>query len=228
MAEAERLFALGVQLHADGDIAGAIAAFEGAELTGWNSGMLHYNLGTAYLALGRYGEAILHFERARKLTPEDEAINRNVRIARERAGLTQEAASPIRLFANRLAGIGGANAWLAFGWILYVCLMGLISLRVWTRRDENWLSRTILGLVPVTLLVLLIACSAWWSTRAPTGVVLSEDAELRALPSLDAASRGTLHPGQIVRIRETRGDWQEVRLKGGDRGWLSARDFEQI
>ena len=73
-AEAERLFALGVQLYSDGDtasdVAGAVAAFEGAGATGWSSGMLHYNLGTAYGRQDMFPEAFAAYKEAARIRPD--------------------------------------------------------------------------------------------------------------------------------------------------------------
>ena len=227
-AEAERLFALGVQLYADSDAAGAVAAFEGAGTTGWSSGMLHYNLGTAYLDLEKLGPAILHFERARRLMPGHEAITHNLRIARERAGVTGEAASPWEVLSRRLTRTGGPLLWLAFGLVLYISLIGVIGFRFWTRRNDAWSRRAIALLVPVTATVLVAALSVWGSARTPEGIVLSEDAQLRASPSADAALRATLRPGLRVRITEVGDGWQAVRLPGGVRGWLPSRAVARI
>ena len=227
-AEAERLFALGVQLYADGDTAGAAAAFEGAGATGWSSGMLHYNLGTAHLDLEQFGPAILYFERARRLMPGNEAITHNLRIARERAGVTDEAASALGLLGSRLLRMGGPPLWPALGLALYLCLIVLIGFRFWARRDDAWSRRAVAALVPVTAAVLVIALSAWASARTPAGIVLSEGTQLRASPSAEAASRATLQPGLRVRITEVRNGWQAVRLPGGVRGWLPSRAVERI
>ena len=227
-AEAKQLFALGVQLYADGDAPGAVAAFEGAGATGWSSGMLHYNLGTAYLDLEHFGPAILHFERARRLMPGNEAITHNLRIARERAGVTVEAASALGLLNSRLSRMGGPILWLAFGLVLYISLTTIIGFRFWTRRDDTWSRRAITVLVPVTAAVLVAALSVWRIARTPEGIVLSEDAQLRASPSAEAASRATLQPGLRVHITEVRDGWQAVRLPRGVRGWLPLRAVERI
>ena len=226
--EAERLFALGVHLYANGDPAGALAAFEGADATGWSGGMLQYNLGTAYLDLEQFGPAILHFERARRLMPDNEAITHNLRIARERAGIATDSASPFGLLSSRVSRVAGPLFWLAIGLILYIGLIGLIGFRLWTRRTEAWSRRAITLLVPFTLVVLLIGLSAWGSARAPDGIVLFDDAQLRTSPSTDAASRATLQPGLRIRITEVRDGWKAVRLPGGIRGWLPSRAVERI
>lgn len=227
-AEADRLFALGVDIYADGDLAGAIAAFRGAEATGWRSGMLQYNLGSAYLSLERFGPAILHLERARRLMPGNEAATHNLRIARERAGIASESASPFGVLSSRVAGMGGPQVWLIFGLLLYNVVIGLIGFRFWRRRTDAWSRRAITVLVPVTVAVLAIGFSAWGGARTQDGIIMSENAQLRTLPSSEAASRGSLEPGQLVHLTEARGDWQSVQLPGGARGWLPSRAVERI
>ncbi len=227
-ADAERLFNLGVQLYNDGDAAGAVAAFQGAEVTGWTSGMLQYDLGTAHLSLRKYGPAILHFERARKLMPGNEAVLHNLRVALERAGVSDDTTSPFAIASNRLSFLGGPTFWLGIGFVLYLGLIALVAFRFWKRADSAWSRRAITLLAPVTICAFAVALSVWGDVRTPAAIVVSEDAQLRRSPSPDASSRATVPPGQRVRITDSREGWQSVRLPGGVRGWLPERSVERI
>ncbi len=225
--QAEELFALGVELYQGGDAAGAVAAFAGAEATGMTSGMLHYNLGTAYLKLEQLGPSILQFERADKLVPGNNAVAHNLRIAREEAGIVAKT-SAWTAFGSRVAQFGGPALWLLLALAFYLTLITLTGYRLWTLKKTSWSRRAITILVPATLALFVVAISAWESTRLPFAIVLSENAELRSSPSPDASSRATLHPGERVRIMEIREGWQEVSLSDGVSGWLPTRAAERI
>ena len=219
-AEAERLFALGQRLFAEGDAAGAVAAFEGAAATGWTAGALDYDWGTACLATADLGCAVLHLERAARALPSHEAVAHNLRLARERAGAVDEPASPLTAIRRAL----GTGVLLGLGLALYVAVVALLGYRLWTRRSAPWLRRTILLLAPLAAAVLGLGVWAWADARNPEAVVVAP-AVLHAAPGVDGGA--TLPPGRLVRLLARRGDWAEIHVDG-ERGWLPARAVEEI
>ena len=90
------LLLLGTQLHAraaagqyneanalyrDGDFAAARRSYLEVAEAGVQDARLYYNLGNACFKSGKLGEAILWYERARRLVPHDEDIKANLRFA---------------------------------------------------------------------------------------------------------------------------------------------------
>lgn len=225
-AEAERLFALGQQLFEEGDVAGAAAAFEGAVATGWTSGALHFNLGTAYLRLGRTGLAVLHLERARRFRPDDEAVTHNLRLAYERAAVTPlaEASPPVVAVLQRTVGVGGL---MGLALVLYLGTLALVGYRLWTRTPTAALRRALVVLAPLTGVALVLAVWTWNAARTPTGIVLNQTV-LRAAPGSDAPERRPLAAGQPVRLLGAEGAWRAAQLPDGTRGWLPVRAVEEL
>ncbi len=84
--EAERLFQLGLELVAEGDTTGALAAWEGAAATEWTSAALSYNRGAVALARDGLGTARLSLERAARLAPRNATIAAALADVRERSG----------------------------------------------------------------------------------------------------------------------------------------------
>ena len=220
-AEAERLFALGRRLFDTGDAAGAVAAFEGAAATGWTAGALEYDWGTACLTAGDLGCAVLHLERAQRRMPDHEAVAHNLRLARERAGVEARPSTPS---ATLRRGPGG-DLLLGLGLALYLGTVTLAGYRLWTRRPYAWLRRALVVLVPLNALALGLGVWAWADGRAPEAVVVAE-ASVHEGPGGEAEA--LLAPGHLIRVLGRRGDWVEVRLPEGDRGWLPARAVEEI
>ena len=220
--EAARLFTLGQQLYAEGDHAGAVAAFEGALATGWTSAAVHYNLGTACLATGDLGCAVLHLERAHRLRPGDETIRHNLRLAHDRSGGEPSLRTPmqpvLRVFGlTGLLGLSGA---------FYLAAMGLLGAWFWTKRPG--LRRALLVLVPLAVLLLVLSAFAWRESRTPEAVILAREAPVRAAPTPEARERATLRAGHVVRLMAQQGEWTEIRLADGTRGWLPNRAVEAI
>jgi tetratricopeptide (TPR) repeat protein len=208
-AEAERLFALGLTLVAERDTAGAIAAFEGARATGWRSAAVEHNLGSLALASGRIGAARLHLERAARLAPLDADVQKNLRLAREAAGVAPPGAAE-RVWRAVVSGAGplGVVAAAALLWLTWAVL-------AWRRA---------LGRVPLAalgafaLVAALGGFVAVWEEAHPTAITVS-DTEVRASPSASAPTEGSLAEGQRVSAGPLDGGWSYVRARGVH-GWV--------
>ncbi len=72
----------GLNSYRNGDMAGAIRAWESVVERGIISGELLYNLGNAYYREGKVGRSVLMYERAVKLMPRDRDMHTNLDLAR--------------------------------------------------------------------------------------------------------------------------------------------------
>ena len=208
-AEAERLFAVGTDLIAEGDTSGAVAAWQGAVATGWTSPAAEHNLGTVALARGETATARLHLERAARLDPLDEAIGRNLGLVRQQAGEAEPTAVQ-RGWAHAVAivrplGVVALALALAFG------TLGLVLLG---RR------RLALGLGAVALVAVGAAGLAVWERTRALAVVMTEAAVVEA-PSLAASVVTRLEPGEAVTAGDAIEGWRSVRW-GRETGWVRA------
>ena len=214
-AEAERLFALGARLVAEGDTAGAAAAWDGAWATGWASAAVEHNLGTVALRRGEAGRARLHLERAARLAPLDGAVAQNLRLARDLAG---EAPAPgWRRAWSRVLGVARPPGLVALALALAFGALGLLFL------DRR---RVAVGLGVVAVLAVGAASAALWERSRPLGVALVE-AEVREGPSGASASVARVRAGETVGVGEAVAGWRRVRADGAE-GWVRAAAVGEI
>ena len=216
-AEADRLVALGTQLAAEGDAAGAEAAFSGAadagRALGRASAAVEHDLGTLALARGDAGRARLHTERAARLDPFDARIATNAALARSLARVPPE--TPGERAWRTVRGVAGPAGLVALALAL---VYGALGLALAGRR------RAAFGLGAVALAAVLAAAGAL--AEAPRGVVLTA-ADLREAPAPDAAPGRTVAPGAVVQVGERRGAWRAVRVDGRA-GWVPAGAVEAL
>lgn len=226
-AEADRLFALGNALMSEGDLHGAAAAYEGALGTGWTSPELELNLGSAYFEAGHLGRAVLHFERAQRLAPRHAAVQHNLQRARVRLGVIPASPAPdaaVALWLSNYVGAGGITGVL---FALYLATLGLLGLRLWKREPQPWLRRSLLVLVPLTVLVAAAAVLTAQVETASRAVVLAET-DVRSTPSGTGATLDEVPEGLVLPVTEQRGLWRAVRLPDGEQGWIEASALEEI
>lgn len=214
-ADAAHLFAVGSALVAEGDTAGAVAAWEGAAETGYASAEVSYNLGTLALARGEVGRARLHLERAARLAPADQAVMRNLALARQAAGEPPQGR--------------GAAVWARARAALPPLLMVTVALGLaFAALGAVLAGRRRLGAavgLAAALAVAAAGVSVWQSTR-PLGVAIA-DVAVTASPSPTGELVARLREGEAVAVGTEADGWRAVRV-GRARGFVRAAAVEPL
>ncbi|HHO54210.1 MAG TPA: tetratricopeptide repeat protein [Deltaproteobacteria bacterium] len=178
------------------------------------SGIIEYNLGTAWYRKGDWPRAIAHLRAAARLRPRDGAIHHNLALARAELGaVPPPAALPAAWMAVLTPGELG---------VLGLLLTSLGSVVLVGGRLAGRGRAPGLGLLAVGLVVGGI--SSWGGAQLawhPIGVIVDGEAILRDAASVNAGERLRLKPGTEVRIERSYGGFLLV-IDGRDRrGWLT-------
>lgn len=212
-----------------GDDAGAAAAYEQILDSAGPSAAVLYNLGNTYQRLGRNGEAILCYERARLLTPRDPDVLANLAHARQAVAAFEEAGAHPRF--NAALNYLSRNEW---SWLVAgsaIVLGGLALLGGLVSLPRHWMRRTVMVIAVMAGLGMISGGSALYLRRAEAaaGIVLSDRATLRLSPFENAASIGTPGPGRRVHMRGKTGSFYYVDVAGANlSGWLAEKDVAAI
>ncbi len=209
-AGADGLFDLGLQLVAEGDTAGAVAAWEGAAATGWTSAAVEHNLGTVALDRGDVARARLHLERAARLAPLDAAVARNLALARERAG--EPPPSAVGRMSARAVGVLTPLGVVA---LALAVSFGALGLAVAGRR--RWAA----GVGVLALGAIAAAALVVGEATRPLGIVLADDTPVVEAPSPTASGVARLRAGEAVEVGDAVDGWQPVAV-GRAGGWVRA------
>src|SRR6266536_22071 len=225
IAQSDAEFAKANQQFAQAHFKDAIAGYEGLVRTGQASANVFYDLGNAYFRTGDFGRAILNYERALVLEPHHPEATANLQIARDEAHALE--LQPGRL--ERYLEFASVNQYtvtaaVAF-WIATFCLAALVFTRRRSRATLTWL-----------LVMLLISAggivATWQLERGSEGsalaVVTGKDVQARLATADTANSVLALPPGSEVKIVSTRGDWIYAALPNNLRGWIPAKNAEEV
>jgi tetratricopeptide (TPR) repeat protein len=175
-----------------------------------------FNLGNAWLRVGKPARAILDYERALVLAPGSAAIEANLATAQQRAGLAPTAVRPWLGVARYFSFDTYAWAGLGAIWVLCAALV-LLCLNGTARR----LARPLILAAALMLCVSADAAALCWSdlNRA---VVVEGPAALHLAPAISAAASGTLREGEVVWLQQQYAGFNFVRTADGRTGWVSA------
>jgi tetratricopeptide (TPR) repeat protein len=201
--------------------------------TGYRSAELDYNIGNAYFKLNNIPGAILFFERARLLKPTDSNINYNLDISRS---LVVDKFEEIpELFFVRwfdfLSLLLSTNTWAVISIISFILLLIFLSGYIYSSRYRL----KVLGFWAAVGFLIISASSLAFTLRNRSLVYDSHKAVIFA-PSVNGKSSpdnsGTdlfvLHEGSKVTVEDNVGEWYEIRLTDGNKGWVPSTSLTII
>jgi len=199
--------------------------------SGWQNGILFYNMGNTYFRLNNLGESILFYERAFRLMPNHEALRHNLRVARAKT------ANRFRLLPkpfwsrawNRLIYVIKPTGFLYSGLAFYLLGMAFLTYRTWIGYRREWVRRiwTWSLLFGVILLALAIFGS-WTLSNQRSAVIVDTSTPLFSDPKDLNSIDIELHEGLTVDLLKDQDGLFRVRLPDGHKGWISSNSVLEI
>jgi tetratricopeptide (TPR) repeat protein len=224
----------GNRLYQDGDFEGALASYLRLVEAGFESGEVYYNIGNTYFKLGDIAQAILYYERARRLLPGDEDVQANLDLARS---LTVDEIEPLPRFwlfsvVDWWVDLLPRTLLIAVVTVSYLVGTGVVLLLILKRGVQvaAWGGRiAVVSAVVFALFGLNLAVREFDLGRAQEAVVLQLQVDVMSAPLDDETlTVFTVHEGTKVRIDRLSEEWAEVVLEDGRVGWVPVGVLETI
>ncbi len=173
-----------------------------------------YNLANAYAKSGKAGFAVLNYERARLLAPNDPDIDANLRHVRQTAGLPP----PSRSRFDRLTNYAGPTV-LAWSGVLglLVAGAGALAQRRFPRHRRKLIAGAVLGFSALGISI-AGGIALWPIMHAAVVVVHSAPVRVSPVPIGDALF--DLPEGTIVSAGAEHDGFVLVRTSAGRSGWV--------
>jgi hypothetical protein len=179
-----------------------------------------FNKANAAQRANQLGRAILGYERARLLWPNESSIEQNLRIARERAGVN---APPIPVW-QRPAHWLGFDEWAVLG--SFALFMGCgvsLAIRHVPRRAVSWIGAS----CAATVFLAATAIGLRW-TEFDRAVVQNAQTAAHIAPAANAQSTFQLKAGEIVTAQREYGDFVLIRTLDQRSGWVSKNEVDRV
>lgn len=206
------------------DFAAAVTGYRELLRAGVRDARVHYNLGNALYRLGRLGPSILAYERALRLSPSDPRIRENLEYVSslridEVSTVDEGVLSAVWRWHGRLPH-GALTVVFLLAWVI---LNGAGALTLFgagpgVRRIGAYV--LVASVVAVLAAAVLLGPLIYRRDAIVRGIVLPERLDLRSVPGA-GITLATVHEGLDVRVRGRRGDWLEITLPNGMRGWVA-------
>jgi tetratricopeptide (TPR) repeat protein len=226
-------FNLGVTNFTSGNYKEALQVWTDIYNTGYRSANLNYNIGNAYFKLNDIPDAILFYERAYLLNPADENINYNLQISRTLI-VDRFQEIPELFFVkwyNFISLFLSTNLWAKISIVSFILCLTLLSLYIYSNRYRQ----KIIGFWLAVFLFVLTLSSFAFSIRNKSlvydshkAIIMSPLVSGKSSPDSSGTDLFVLHEGTKVSVEDEVGEWFEIRLSDGNKGWIPGSSLKVI
>jgi tetratricopeptide (TPR) repeat protein len=223
--------------YSKGNFEKAAQYYEGVISLGYESPEIYFNLGNAYYKLDKIGMSVLNYERAKKISPNDEEISFNLKLANQKT--IDKIESDTQLFLNdwwnNIKNLQSEKTWgirSIICFCLFVFFLGvfIISNKLVTKQLGFWLG----------FIFFIFSIISFFITKSKyndlmtknSAVILSSSVEIKNAPSVTGKKLFILHEGTKVSttqvISTPEGEWVMVEVSPEKAGWVKRPSLEFI
>ena len=192
---------------------------------------LYYNLGNAQFKQGELAQAILAYERSLRLDPRNKDAQYNLAFAQSR--ITDNIVDNdffLSSWARTVRNGLREHTWLVLSISLFI--LALAGLLLFLLGREPWLRKTAFHTAWIALLFSLVAglnAASLHSrdTLRNEAIITQGVVNAKSSPDRSGTDLFTIHEGTKVTIRETLGEWSNIRV-GNNEGWIRTSNLERI
>lgn len=228
----QQLFEQANEAYESGEFQTAIQYYDSLTEFG-QSTALYYNLGNAYFKTNQVAEAILYYERALKLNPNDPDIHYNLQLANERIKDNIEKLPELniaRWWSNFTLSLGvDLWGWLSIGLMIVAMVLMMVFLLAGRRGLRMF------GFYTALVLILFSGFSYYQGAQArqmieanTEAIVLSPRVDVKGAPTNTGINVFVIHEGTKVQVLGEREEWVHIRIASGNEGWILQSDLAII
>lgn len=219
------VFKIGNDAYLKNNYSTAIASYRQLINEGYQSSELYFNLANAYFKTDSIANAILYYEKAKKLAPADEDILANLKLANLKTIDKTEAKEQLifKSWWDNFVHSHSADDW---GIACIVALFIAFSLLVVFRISSSTLNKQVFfGSFCLAVLIAatfyLLAKTNYSQQHAESEAILfNSSATIKSAPSENSKDLFIIHEGTKVNIIEKDNSWFRIRLDNGNEGWM--------
>lgn len=232
-AKDDALLARGNSLYAKGAYQQALDTYQKILTKDEQSVTVYFNMGNAYFKLGDLPAALLNYEKAQRLAPNDEDIKANIRFVNART--VDKVEELPEFFLSRwwtLMLLSFTSGTLAAASLLLVLIgSGLLILYFFTHqiilKKVSFYSAIVLLVLGVFTVFVLSQQHSYYSNHKQA-IVFASPVAIKGAPAENSKILFMVHEGTKVTLLDNNSGWSRIRLANGNEGWMKTADFRVI
>lgn len=201
--------------------------------SGYQSPELYYNLANTYYKLQEIPTAILYYEKALKLNPNDENITHNLNLCNS---LIPDRIEEVpRLFFIRwykgLYNYLPIDTWAYIGLLLFsiftlFILIYFMSSKIVWKKIGFWSGILFLML---SLFSFFLTSQKYSSFKQHNeAIVFTPSITVKSSPAKNSVDLFVIHEGTKVTIMDQVGVWRKIKIQNGSIGWIESENLQII
>ncbi|MBN2637768.1 MAG: tetratricopeptide repeat protein [Bacteroidales bacterium] len=200
---------------------------------GWVSPKLYYNLGNSYFRKKNLPEAILFYEKAKKLEPNNENIQYNLNIANSMIvdKIDQVPHFFLKRWWNYFYNLFTADAWTVFFLISFAVMVLFIGFFFFshTRRTRQLSFFAVLLFLIITVASFGLASQrTYYNKNQKEAIVFTPSVTAKSSPSPNSVDLFVIHDGTKVQLLDHVDGWVKIKISNGSIGWLPKDSVKTI
>ncbi|MBE6267842.1 MAG: tetratricopeptide repeat protein [Bacteroidales bacterium] len=217
-----------------GDYKAAIEIYESLVANNGESADVYYNLGNAYYKNENIAKAVLNYERALLLNPDDEDIRFNLELARSKT--VDKVAPEYKFFLMEwlegIINLLSISAWSILAVVSFVVMLLTLLLFLFGKSVSTKKTGFIIALFSlfITIFANLSALHRYhYLTERNDAVIMEPSVTAKSTPSNSGTELFVIHEGRKVKISDdSMREWTEIELEDGNKGWIPSSSLERI
>ena len=194
---------------------------------------VYFNLGNAYYKTGQYTLAILNYERAKLLAPDDEDIAFNLQIANQKVvdSIQELPGLFIVRWWNSIINSQTTDTWATFSIIGFIAFLVMLGFYFFAKTSDIRRITFWTGCFLIVFTIFTWSFAAQQKARLINhayAIVMQPTVTVKSSPDAAGTNLFVIHEGLKVKITDKLGDWVEIKLADGNKGWLLAETIEKI
>ena len=227
----QQLYTIGADAYKAKNYQQAIDAYQKLLADGYHTPEVYYNLGNAYYKSDQISQSILNYERALRLSPSDDDIRFNLKLANLKAVDRVVPVPQFFLFAkwNNLVTARSSGSW---GIIAVVCVwLALIAFAIYLfvasmRRVGFYSGLALLFFAGFFVYLSYTQSQAEYGSNQ--AILTATNTYIKSAPDASGTDLFIIHEGAKLYILDRVGVWSKIRLADGKVGWLDQKTFTVI
>ncbi len=211
----------------------AINMYQHVLKQGLVSPKLYFNLGDAYYRQKDMPSAILYFEKARKLDPNNADIQYNLNLANTMIPDKIEKVPEMFLkrWWNYLYNLFDANTWAVLSLVSLAVFAVLVGIFILSRGRNTRKISFFFGILMLMVTVAafgLASQKSYYMQHHNEAIIFTPVITAKSSPTPNSVDLFVIHQGTKVLLLDEVDGWEKIRLQNGSIGWLPKQSMKKI